>query len=75
MIVDVVFKNERAVGGAFILQALGVLDEQGNAFQCAGLETTLHVVLFNCLGLAQGLIKIAVGETVDFFVQLLTAID
>ena len=75
MVVDVVFKNEGAVGGAFVFYALCVFDQQGDAFEGARREASFHIILFSCLGFGEGFIEIAVGEAVDFAVQLMAAIN
>jgi hypothetical protein len=75
MIIDVVGENQRAMGGALASYTLGVLDQQGNAFEGAGLEAALCVKLFSHLCLGEGFIEIAVGEAVYLFVQLLAARD
>ena len=75
MIVDIVGENQRAMGGALVFHALGILDQQGNAFQGAWLEAALRVELFGRLCLGEGFIKIAVGEAIYFVVQLLAARD
>ena len=68
-------KNQRAMGRALVFYTLGILDQQGNAFEGAWLEAAFRVELFGSLCLGEGFIEVAVGEAIYLFVQLLAARD
>ena len=75
MIINVAGENQRAMGGALALDPLGILDEQGNAFEGARLEAAFRVKLLCRFCLDEGFIEIAVGEAVYLFVQFPAARD